>query len=221
MLDRYSTMCSHTSLFIEGDLWHFALHWAQIAVHARLDPDERRISQLIADSDLRTRLEWINQVTQQLQDLLPSAADEQWDRWIRGHWVDRLRGTQKVLADEEATAMANWLPYLDNRFPDAVGLACERKAPLTDNNWLMVVHLFMTVEDVEPRDSARRLQTHPEQVAALTAHMMKSTDRLPGIESSIGFYLAELVVRLQRAVDCELADELAEHSKRLDLQTYA
>ena len=222
MLDRYSAMCSRADVLADGDRHRFAQHWAQLAVLVRLNPDERRISRLIADSDLGPRLEWIDQVAHQLQDLPPQDADAQWDRWMRDHWEDRLRGSQKVLEEQEATAMANWLPCLDARFPEAVGLACKHKAPLTDDNLLMAAHLSGQGAKVGQKGAGRHLQTHPQHVAALIAHMMRSTDQLPGMaDSAVSSYLAKLVVQLQGAVGGELAEELAEQSKRLDLQSHA
>ena len=221
MLDRYSAMCSRTDVLADGDRHRFAQHCAELAVLVRLNPDERRISRLIADSDLGPRLEWIGQVVHQLKGLPPQDADAQWDRWMRDHWEDRLRGSQKVLEEQEATAMANWLPCLDSCFPEAVGLACKRKAPLTDANLLMAAHLSGEGAKAGQKDAGRHLQTHPQQVAALIAHMMKSTHQLPGMaDSSVGSDLAELVAQLQGAVGGELAEELAEQSIRLDLQSH-
>ena len=220
MLDCYTAMCSRTGMLAEGDRHRLAQHWAQIAVLMRLDPDERRISRLIADADLEMRLDWIEQVAHQLSDLPPQDADAHWDRWMRGHWEDRLRGAQKTLADEEATAMANWLPYLDSPFPEAVQLACKRKTPLADANQLMVAHLSGQGADIGLTGAGRHMDACPEQVASLIAHMMKSTVRLPGFaESAISHRLAKLVAQLLEAVDGDLAEELAEQAKRLDLRS--
>ncbi|MCQ3812384.1 MAG: DUF4020 domain-containing protein, partial [Acidimicrobiia bacterium] len=222
MLDRYTAMCSRATALCPraralagGERHRFARHWARLAVHADLDPRERRISQLIADADLDMRLDWIEQVAHQLSDLPPQDADAQWDRWICDHWADRLRGAQKTLVDNEATMMANWLPYLDTRFPEAVDQACKRKTPITGANQLIISHLSGEGSNAGMAGAGRHLDAHPEEVGVLTAHMMRSTDIAT---SSISRRLSKLVARLLEVVDGGLADEIAEQAKRLDLQ---
>lgn len=73
--------------------------------------------------------------------------------------------------------MANWLPCLDSRFPEAVGLACKRKAPLTDANLLMAAHLSGEGAKAGQKDAGRHLQTHPQQVAAPNPTKREPTPR--------------------------------------------
>ena len=219
MLDCYSSMCSRTGVLAEGDRHRLARHWAQLVVLMDLDPEERRVSRLIADSDLEMRLDWIEQVALQLSGLMPQDADAQWDRWMRAHWENRLRGAQKTLADDEATAIANWLPHLGARFPEAVRLACERHMPIGDANQLMVAHLSGEGASAGLAGAGRHMQTCPEQVGVLIAHMMRSTGQLPGFaESSISRRLGKLVAQLLADVEGDLADEIAEQAKRLDVR---
>ena len=86
----------------------------------------------------------------------------------------------------------------------------------------MVAHLSGEGARVGQKGAARHLRTHPRELAALMAHMMKSTDLLPGIaDSAVSPGVARLVAQLLGVVDGELAGELAEQSKRLDLQRHA
>ena len=139
MLDCYTAMCSHTGMLADGDRRRLAQHWAMIAVQTELDPDERRISRLVADA-----------------------------------------------------------------------------------NQLMVAHLSGQGANAGLTGAGRLMDACPAQVAALIAHMMKSTVRLPGFaESAISHRLAKLVAQLLEAVDGDLAEEIAEQAKRLDLRILA
>jgi AraC-like DNA-binding protein len=136
-------------------------HLAAIAVYSATDP-LTWVHEFTARAAERQRVTWISKVAQTLDNLTPEAVEQQWQRWMRQYWRDRLDRMPTTLTFEEASALATWVPYLGQSLAEGVSLATRHTAGLTEHH---------TLDDW----SDQRLAREPTLFARLLAHLLTGT----------------------------------------------
>ncbi|MCU6479001.1 SIR2 family protein [Arthrobacter sp. A2-55] len=145
----------------------FCKHLASIAVYSEINPvDAGWISKFIAHSAPTTRLKFAVQIGQWLRIAPPETVVARWNDWIRTYWRQRLASTPLALDHEESDAMAGWIPYIGDNFPEGVQLVLSRPVGLGQNRPLLI--------SLDENSTAERF---PQQCAALVAHVLRGTER--------------------------------------------
>ena len=190
---------------------------AAIALFTGINPIEHGwLDDFTAHAKPHSRARWISAVRAELGGLSASAADAQWDSWMHDYWERRLRSIPQPMTPEEASHLAEWTACLDERFPQAVELATEYDAPITD----LMPAILGRIGDEPSRSD--HLTLHPEHTVRLLAHLLAHTPAVQHIHSTLlGAYLGEVVPALLDRVDPEHAASLREQATRLDIPTKA
>jgi hypothetical protein len=177
LLDGYLDTASHLDALPSELSSELADHIASIALYSKIRPTGwLRVFVRRAGAELRR--EWVDRISWLLETLEPAAVEQQWQRWMRQYWHDRLNDIPLPLTQAEASAMAGWAVYLTESADEAVVLATSRPAGLFEHD----VVLDRLADD--------RLQRAPRAFGKLIAHLLKGTKgpcwslhELPGIVS--------------------------------------
>lgn len=213
LIKSYISMTAH----LDRINWmHFCRDWATIALYFVEGPKEAKwIGKFTARVDLERRIQWMNSVREALSDLGSSNGAANWDTWMRTYWEGRLRSIPKRLTPDESSALAGWTPHLQDRFPEAVALACRNTTPLTSDSHLMVANL--TGRHPQRDISETMAGIYPEATAQLLIHMMSGTQRLS--DHFLHSTLNDAIPKLLTRISPEQAALLREQAERLNLQT--
>ncbi|WP_410790637.1 DUF4020 domain-containing protein [Kribbella sp. C-35] len=196
LLDGYLDTVSHLETLPPELSSRLADHLASIALYSRIRPTGW-LRAFVRRASAEHRREWADRVSWSLDTLEPAAVEQQWQRWIRQYWHDRLSDIPLPLTESEASAMACWAVYLTDSADDAVILATSRPARLVEHD----VVLERLADD--------RLRRAPRAFGKLIAHLLKGTQEpcwslheLPGIVSELNRTAdpADLAVIRQEAV---------------------
>jgi hypothetical protein len=160
LISNYLAAVDHFREFREElrpQLWQ---HLASVAVSS-----EREVLAWVQDFTARVgipeRADWMHQVTWMLDQLPPQEIEHQWVRWMEPYWQARL--ASRVLAREEASALAAWAVRLTDSVEAGVSLALSHEAGLGAHARLL--------HDL----SDERLERAPESFARLVTHLLHST----------------------------------------------
>ena len=213
LIKSYVSMTAH----LDRINWmHFCRDWASIALYFVKGPKEAKwIGRFTATVNLEIRIQWMNSIREALSELASSEVTANWDTWMRTYWEDRLRSLPKRLIPDEAAALAGWTPYLHDRFPEAVELACKKATALDADSHLMISNL--TGRHPHRDESETMAGIHPEATAQLLTHMMSNTQRLS--DHFLHSALNNAIPRLLTWISPEQAALLREQAERLNLQT--
>ena len=195
----------------------FYMHLAAIALFTGINPIEHGwLDEFTAHADPDSRTRWIRAVRAELNSLSTSAADAQWDSWMHDYWDRRLWSIPQEMTATEASHLAEWAACLGDRFPQAVELATDYPAPISE---FLPVTLGRTGDEANRTD---HLVEHPEQAAQLLTHLLANIDKIPPpYESIMSAYLGEVVPVLLDRLDAEHADPLREQAARLRISPYS
>ena len=215
LLTHYTAMARHLGAGSDNHSRLFAQRLTEVALLSGINPMEQGwLSRFTAAANGECRVEWIRCVSSALSSLSSSAADAQWDSWIRDHWQNRLDGRPRALTDDEATALANWTVSLGSRFPEAVELACKHRASIEDRS-MAVIRLKRSGDQPEAVD---HLDAHPEHTAQLLTHLLSNTKTTSFQRQSLkGNALNEMIPGLISRVEAEQAHLLKEQAVRLGI----
>jgi len=100
----------------------FIQFYTSLAIFHVSDPAQQLLPTLFQYGSLDDRLVFASQIGYFLRKIQPSAKQQLWNGWLRRYWQDRLQGVLAILDEAEITKMLEWLPYLDDAFPDAMNL---------------------------------------------------------------------------------------------------
>ncbi len=218
LLDMYVAMAEHLGSH-RGDTGnHFHLRLAEVAIFSGINPIEQGwLDRYTATAEEHSRVRWIKQVSYGLAHLPTSAADAQWDSWMREYWANRLRSVPRAMTDSEATALVDWAVCLGDRFPEAADLACRHKASVSEHS-MAIRELNRT--DYQP-EAVNHIAAHPEHAARLVTHLLANTDAAPFTAGATlaGDSLSEVVSELLGSIGSELARPLREQATRLGIAT--
>ncbi len=216
LLDLYVAMAEHLGPHRGETGNHFHLRLAEAAVFSGINPIEQGwLNRYTATAEEHSRVRWIKQVSSGLAHLPASAADAQWDAWMREYWANRLRSVPRAMTDSEATALVDWAVCLGDRFPEAADLACRHKAWVREHS-MAIRELHQT--DYQP-EAVNHLDAHPEDAAKLVTHLLVNTDVksfTPGATLA-GDSLNETVPELLGRIGPDQALPLREQATRLGI----
>ena len=177
-------------------------------VYFALDSIEKWISEFFTHSDAEARHTFANGIGHRLHRMNETQQQEQWNRWLKPYWQDRLDGVPKPLESDEIKRMMDWLPHLKGVFPEAVDLAIQM--PQSESGGKRASLAIFELE------RSNLLEMHPEATAKLVLYMRPSlppTDSAYGREKQIQ---RELIGKLlQSDLPPELAEQLQEIRLRL------
>ena len=217
-LDYYLKMVSRLDQISEHSRHDYFGHLAAIALFSGMNPIEQGwLDRFTATAEIKARTHWIGAIASDLTELSGDAADAQWDRWMRTYWENRLNSTPKAMTKDEAASLTSWAFCLDNRFPEAVELACQHSAPVdqADNNldWILgrIYH---------HSDNTDHVEAHPKETTILLTHILSSVKALPPQGQSILRYrLDEMVSALLSNLAPQQSTSLREQAVRLGIAT--
>ena len=169
---------------------------------------EKWISEFFTHSDAEARHTFANGIGHRLHRMNETQQQEQWNRWLKRYWQDRLDGVPKPLESDEIKRMMDWLPHLKGVFPEAVDLAIQM--PQSESSGKRASEVIFELERSDLPEM------HPEAMAKLVLYMRPSlppTDSAYGREEQIQ---RELIGKLlQSDLPPELAEQLQEIRLRL------
>jgi len=198
LLGSYLAAAGHLGEFREELRRQLCTHLAGVAVSSELDP----LSWMPAFTttvDVDQRVEWMRQVAWALEDLPADAVENQWRRWMRQYWENRLGSVPIQLTGEEASAMASWVVYLRDSVTEGIALATAHPAGFPPHSNILRA---LATEEV------RRA---PIEFARLIAHLLKGT-RPPFWD---GHYLDEIVPSLRNEASPSDLTIIVEEAMRL------
>jgi hypothetical protein len=158
---------------------------AQVAVYAAADP-AGWLADFTRTATSEALADWMGSVDDVLGQAGTEKAEQQWTRWMRSYWQDRLDSRPRSLTEEEASALAGWAVRLDGSTAEAVSLAVRHPARLAPHGHLL-------------RELGDRASAHPAAYANLLLHLLRHTQR-PLFDRRL---LTPIVRELGRAVDVE------------------
>jgi hypothetical protein len=111
----------------------FIEFYTALAVFHVSDPAQQLIPALFVHASLDERIAFASHIGHYLRQMEGTTKRQLWDRWLSSYWQARLQGVLATLDEAEIRNMLEWLPYLDDAFPDAVALAI-RVSPIRLEN---------------------------------------------------------------------------------------
>lgn len=204
LLDSYLTAAQNHSQFRDDLGQQLAAHLAAVAVLADNDPVTTGWARTFTRTvGADTRTAWLEQIGQLLAELDANAVEQQWARWIRTYWTDRLNSKPITLTDEEASAIATWTIYLTESINEAVDLAQQRTAHIPAYSRFL-------------DDLPERIPQAPTQFATLLVHLLKGTE----LPFHGAYHLREVVQALKPFVDVRPIIEQAIRLGRSDFTNW-
>jgi hypothetical protein len=202
LVDHYLDTARNADMLRDELQRQLAEHLAAVALRSEIDPVASRWPWILtATSGERIRERWLEQVAQLLGQLPPEVVEQQWQRWIRLYWQDRVASVPTQLARAEADAMAEWAVHFrePDSIRDSVELAVARPAGLTAHS------------DVLHDLDEERLAREPAAYARLVTHLLRHTQ--PPFYD--GPPLSALVASLKRLLGPEGVRDIVQEALRL------
>jgi Domain of unknown function (DUF4020)/SIR2-like domain len=186
LLDQYLQTAAHIDEFPEELSRQLYRHLAAVALYGDPDPGTSGWARAFtASADVPIRVAWMNQVGWDLSALPAHAVRENWRRWMRTYWADRLASIPTQLTTEEASALATWVVYLTDNIEEGIALATRTAAGITQHSRLL--HEL----------TSERISQAPSLIAKLLGHLLSNTHP--------PFYRCDEIKRIMQ----ELADTAA------------
>lgn len=197
LLEHYLTTAEHADEFPEEHRTQLFAHLASIAIYSDVNPLSW-LGAFTTSVDVDQRVEWINQVAWTLRRVSTETVEQLWARWMRKYWQDRLDSIPMQLTVEEASALAQWVPYLTQSMDAAVDLATAHPARLGEH-----ADILLGLED--------KADHSPAALARLVAHLMQGTTTpFWGC-----YHLAKLVPHLKNQAELVDVTAIIEEAVRL------
>lgn len=136
-------------------------HLAAIALSPDVEIEDwlRRVTTV---ATVNARSSWMASVAWMLSDLPAEAVEDNWQRWLRPYWEERLKGVPAPLTATEGSALALCVPHLTDSIGEAAHLATLAPAGLHGG--------FL------PPFDAATLALAPRPIAALITHLLQHVD---------------------------------------------
>ena len=124
-------------------------------------PSITGVSMLFPRNVQKTKDCFAVEVGRRLQHMAEAEQQEWWERWLKGHWENRLQGVPAgELEVSEVAQMLEWLPHLTAIFPEAIDLAVQMTVGPSRDCWVI---------DKFCRSDLWR--SHPESLAKLLIYL--------------------------------------------------
>jgi hypothetical protein len=165
LLTDYLQAAAHASELPDNLRRRLDGHLADIALRSGIDLLANGwLSRFTSTTPPETRVGWMNHVGFALSQLPSETAEQQWDRWIREYWRNRLASNPVQLTTSEASAMAAWTIYLTSSVEEATSLVTAHPAGIAPHSRLL-------------RDlTNERIHQEPSALARLLAHLLRWTE---------------------------------------------
>lgn len=164
LLTYYVETAAHASELPDNLRQQLYGHLADIALHSSIDLLANGwLSRLTSTTPAETRVGWMNHIGFVLSRTPGETAEQQWNRWIREYWRNRLASNPVQLTTPEASAMAAWTIYLTGSVEEATNLATAHPAAIAPHSRLL--------HDL----TDERIRQEPSALARLLAHILRST----------------------------------------------
>ncbi|GAA1026175.1 DUF4020 domain-containing protein [Amycolatopsis albidoflavus] len=160
--EEYLSTAKHASGLRDELRQQFCAHVAAISLLSESDALEFSRT-FTANADAELRAEWMDQITWLLDELPADAAENQWQRWMKGYWSGRISSVPKQLTPQEASALAAWTIYLHKFVAEGINLALSTPAGLREHSGTL-----RKLDD-------QLLDSAPEEFGAFVAHLAKHT----------------------------------------------
>jgi hypothetical protein len=163
MLNSILTAAGHYRRHLQKSHWEslFGL-CASIALRSGIDPGVW-VSRFVRICDLDARVSWMNRISIELAAKSADEVEQQWNRWIKKFWTNRLVSIPRKMSVDEASAMAAWVVYLTESASEGVELALQHAAGFSEPT--LLAHLL----------SAERIRHAPNDFARLVIHLVSNT----------------------------------------------
>jgi hypothetical protein len=161
LLDNYLDTAPHIEGFADEMRGQFAEHLAAVALYSEIDP-VTWAGQFTRTAPDRVRVDWLNHVGWALDQLDADLRDQQWNRWMREYWAQRLDSIPQRLTFEEASALAGWVVNFENAINEAVDLAVAAPAGLEQRGHVL-------------HDLSEHVDRAPAAYARLLGHLLTGT----------------------------------------------
>ncbi|MCE0722793.1 DUF4020 domain-containing protein [Legionella resiliens] len=96
------------------------------------DPNDLWLPKLLDILEEKERLVLSQRIKYFLQNIDDDKVISNWDSWLKLYWQNRIKGIPKDLNNSEIQCMLCWLPYLGEKFPEAVEIATKMKSAQFD-----------------------------------------------------------------------------------------
>jgi hypothetical protein len=197
LLDHYLATAPHIEAFGDEMRRQYTEHLATVALYSEVDPGTWT-AQFTRSAPDRIRVDWINHVATALNRLDSEGIHQQWDRWMRHYWAQRIESIPRILTFDEASALAAWAVKLEDSIDEAVDLAVAVTAGVPQHG--LVLH-----------DLKDHVQRAPAAYARLLGHLLVGTS--PPFWDC--HYLAEIVPELRDSADEADVRRIREQGLRL------
>lgn len=162
--DHYRDAAAHFNDLTDDTQRGLLQQLADVALRAEISPLEGHWLPSIvsvlpegAPANLAENVTWL------LAKLPDDVAENQWQRWLREFWTSRLNGIPHSFSEDEASAISEWVAYLDASIPEAVALAVRHPAHLKKHS------------DVLNDLQDDRIHRYPDAIAHLLTHLLRHT----------------------------------------------
>lgn len=99
--------------------------YTSLAAFHVTDPMQDLLPALFRNGSLDDRLIFASQITYTLRQMEIPARRQLWESWLCRYWKARQQGVLAKLDAAEIQKMLEWLPHLNDAFPEAVAIATE------------------------------------------------------------------------------------------------
>jgi len=120
---------SRLAVIMQGKEERFIEFYAYIALFKLTSPQKEWIPSLLLVLPDSLKTVFSKKIGSLLRTMKHADIDKVWKTWLKAYWQDRIDGAPVPLSDQDSRAMLEWLPYLDNNFPEAVCLAVKMAKP--------------------------------------------------------------------------------------------
>ena len=160
---------------------------------------EKWILEFFVHSDAKGQHTFVFKVGNLLRQMDETQQQEQWNRWLKRYWQNRLEGVPKPLESDEIKGMLKWLPHLTGVFSEAVDLAIKMPKIQWDAGGMLY--------GLEKGDLP---DAHPEAMARLVIYL--------GQSDLLRYNLSQGRELIDKLLQSNLSSELKQELKELDAQ---
>lgn len=178
--------CSQLGNQLASHRDRFAEFFVVMVMYYAKKPLDEAIPTFFLNGDETDRRNFAFSVDRMLRGLNEEQQKEQWDKWLRAYWNNRLQGIPAVLDEVETNEMLEWTTQLTAVYGEAVNIAVQM--PPTPFKHLSIGY------DLKNSDLPERF---PYAVAKLLIYIMES-----GADPQVFYGFKEIIQRIpQEGID--------------------
>lgn len=199
LLDLYLQCCNHTDELGQRSRTQLAEHLTFVVMFTSAEP-ETWLPTFVTTAPVELREAWAGRVATRLSDLTGEESSQQWIRWLRDYWSDRVDSVPLPLTSEEASKMARWVLGLPKDRVGAVDLVQHSAARFVEHDSLL--------HRLADQDLAADAATWTDFIT----HLLRGT---PEPSWEVQYYLPQIVKALKEADPLPDLSALIDQAMRL------